>query len=89
MTLKDRCRSNRTIWAVVLLGVAVILGVSLANGGQRFDLGSEAIYEGRQSTGYPQLVSVEPLPETAMEGEMCTWAPAGRLLWPPRLGKSG
>src|SRR2546427_12607486 len=75
MTLRDRCRSNRTIWAIVVLGVAVILSVSLADGGQRFDRGREAIYAGRQSTGYPQLVSVERLPETAM-GEMCAWAPA-------------
>ena len=76
MTLKNRCRSNRTIWALVVLGVAVILSVSLANGGQRFGPGSEAIDAGRQSTGHPQLVSVESLAESAM-GEMCAWVPAG------------
>ena len=76
MTQTDRCRSNRTIWAIVVLGAAVVLSVSLANGGQRFYPGSETTYAGRQPTGYPQLVSVDLLPETAM-GEMCAWVPAG------------
>src|SRR2546426_1742308 len=71
MTQTDRGRSNRTTWAVVVLVVAVILSVSLASRGQRFDPDSEAAYAGRKPTGYPQLVSVEPLPETATEGEMC------------------
>jgi DNA-binding beta-propeller fold protein YncE len=69
MTQPDRRRSNRILWAVVFLGAAGVLTVSLAIGSQA---GS-----GLKPTGYPQLVSVEPLPETAMEGEMCTWLPAG------------
>lgn len=75
MTQTGRGRNNRTIWAVVVLGV--ILSVSLLSGGQRFDLDSNAAHAGRKPTGYPQLVSVEPLPETAMEGQMCAWVPAG------------
>src|SRR5437667_3341068 len=79
MTQADRRWSSRTMWAIVFLGIAVILTVSLANGGQRFYPGSEASEAdvGRRPTGYPQLVSVEPLPETAMGGEMCAWMPVG------------
>jgi hypothetical protein len=74
MTQANRCRSNRTIWAFGFLGVAVILTVSLAIGGQRFYSGSE-VNAGRRPTGYPQLVSVQPLPEIP-EGEMCALQPA-------------
>src|SRR5438132_13012856 len=79
MTQADRRWSSRTMWAIVFLGIAVILTVSLANGGQRFYPGSEASEAdaGRRPTGNPQLVSVEPLPETAMVGEMCAWMPVG------------
>jgi len=74
MAQADRSRSNRTIWAIAFLGIAVIVTVSLAIGGQRFYSGSEE-NDGRRPTGYPQLVSVQPLPEMP-EGEMCALQPA-------------
>ncbi len=36
-----------------------------------------AIMGGQRPTGYPQLVSVVPLPETELGGEMCAEMPAG------------
>ena len=50
-------------WAIVFLAVATI-------GGQRFE-------GGLRPTGHPQLVSVVPLPETELGGEMCAEMPAG------------
>ena len=77
MTQTDRRRSNRSRWSMMGLGGVVILSsVLLANGGLPFNLSSEGIDAGRKPTGYPQLVSVEPLPEVAMGGEMCASVPA-------------
>src|SRR5438874_753935 len=76
MTQTDRRRSNRSIWSLVGLGIVIIFSTVIANGGLGFNLSSEAIDHARKPTGYPQLVSVEPLPEVAMGGEFCTWAPA-------------
>src|SRR5436309_10479976 len=77
MTQTDRRRSNPSRWLMVCLGGVVILSsVLLANGGLRFDLSSEGTDTGRKPTGYPQLVSVEPLPEVAMGGELCAPAPS-------------
>ena len=39
---------------------------------QEWNAASQAVW--RTPTGYPQLVSVEPLP--AMDGQMCEWVPA-------------
>jgi DNA-binding beta-propeller fold protein YncE len=58
-------RSNRITWALTFLGAALILTVSFTSGGQL------------KPTGYPQLVSVEPLPETEMGGELCAEMPGG------------
>jgi len=75
MTQADRGRNNSSRWPMVGLGSVVILSsVLLANGGLGFN--SEATDGGRKPTGYPQLVSVEPLPEVAMGGELCAWVPA-------------
>src|SRR5437660_6727893 len=76
MTQTDR-RRNRSRWSMAGLGSVVILSsVLLANGGLRLNLSSEGTDRGRKPTGYPQLVSVEPLPEVAVGGELCTWVPA-------------
>src|SRR5262245_21181814 len=77
MTRTNHRRSNRTIWAIVALGVAIILSVSLAIGGEQFYSESKVTDAGRKPAGYPQLVSVQPLSETGIEGEMCAWPPAG------------
>ena len=75
MTQTDRGRNNSSRWPMAGLGSVVILSsVLLANGGLGFN--SEATDGGPKPTGYPQLVSVEPLPEVAMGGEMCAWVPA-------------
>src|SRR3989475_11878350 len=77
MTQTDRRRSNQSRWSMAGFGGIVVLSsVLLANGGLRFGLSSEAIDRGPKPTGYPQLVSVEPLPEVAMGGELCAWGPA-------------
>ena len=73
MTQTDRRRSTRTRWSMVGLGAVVILSSVLFASRE----GSEA---GRKPTGYPQLVSVEPLPEVAMGGEICAPAPTPVLL---------
>jgi len=68
MTQVDR-RRNRSRWSVAALGAVVILsGVLCAS--------REGSDPGRKPTGYPQLVSVEPLPETAIGGELCALVPA-------------
>jgi 6-phosphogluconolactonase (cycloisomerase 2 family) len=69
MTQAERLRITRII---VLLGIAVVLTVLVAKAGQQ--LGSE---KDLRPTGYPQLVSVEPLPETEMGGAICAEVPAG------------
>src|SRR2546426_10399808 len=75
MTQTDRGRNNSSRWPMVGLGSVVILSsLLLANGGLGFN--SEATDGGRKPTGYPQLVSVEPLPKVAMGGELCAWVPA-------------
>src|SRR5437667_9756975 len=75
MTQTDRGRNNSSRWPMVGLGSVVILSsVLLANGGLGFI--SEATDGGRKPTGYPQLVSVETLPEVAMGGESCAWVSA-------------
>src|SRR5256712_8089196 len=77
MTQTDRRQSNRSRWSMAGFGGIVVLSsVLLASGGLRFGLSSEAIDRGPKPTGYPQLVSVEPLPEVAMGGESCAWVPA-------------
>src|SRR6266566_6990811 len=77
MTQTDRRQSNRSRWSMAGFGGIVILSsVLLANGGLRFGLSSETIDRGPKPTGYPQLVSVEPLPEVAMGGELCAPAPS-------------
>src|SRR5207247_10473690 len=77
MTQTDRRRSNPSRWLMVCLGGVVILSsVLLANGGLRFDLSSEGTDTGRKPTGYPQLVSVEPLPKVAMAVDLCAPAPS-------------
>src|ERR1051326_1666240 len=53
-------------WAIAFLGLAAILTVLLAKG-----------EGGLKPTGYPQLVSVVPLPETELGGEMCAEMPVG------------
>src|SRR5262245_9698994 len=77
MTETDRRQSNRSRWSMAGFGGIIVLSsVLLASGGLRYDLSSETIDRGRRPTGYPQLVSVEPLPEVAMGGELCAWVPA-------------
>ena len=59
---------------LVLAAILTLLGVGagfLLSGGNDIEARSAL---GRKPTGFPQLVSVEPLP--MMDGEMCQWMPA-------------
>ena len=59
---------------LVLAAILTSLGVGagfLLSGGNDFEARSAF---GLKPTGFPQLVSIEPLP--AMDGEMCQWMPA-------------
>ena len=73
MTRANRRPSTRAILTVLALGAIFVLSTLI---GARSLRSSGASYAGRRPTGYPQLVSVQPLPETELEGDMCEWVPA-------------
>lgn len=62
--------------AVVLISILAGAGMwmLLAGGTGRGDLKDSSQLALLRPTGQPQLVSVEPLPETGAEGDMCEWA---------------
>ena len=72
-------RYGRTgiLLAILMVGAAISLSFLSANRisdfGPAVHLLSPA---GRKATGYPQLVSIQPLPEIETEGDMCAWVPA-------------
>jgi len=74
--MKQANRLQRKFAAAALISVLAatafwVLSAGTAEGPE-FATATDA--RGRRGTGYPQLVSVEPLP--AMDGEMCEWMPA-------------
>lgn len=74
MTCNDRKRSYfRGVAITAAMITAGSLGL-LAGRAKGPELVSAARSAVRRSTGYPQLVSYEPLPP--MDGAMCEWAPA-------------
>ena len=71
-----RLRSGAGV--VVLLSLWVGVGVWLLLAGKATQPRSRTSSQPAllRPTGYPQLVSVEPLPEMEADGEMCQWVPA-------------
>ena len=67
-------RRSRSVSFFLALGTAIILSVLFVSYGQWLGERDAASSPLRKPTGYPQLVSVQPLPE--MDGEMCEWVPA-------------
>lgn len=67
-----RCLASMIIFLALLVGV----GSWLLLAGKRLQPRLQAFAQLTElrPTGYPQLVSIEPLPE--MDGEMCEWVPA-------------
>ena len=83
--LRLNFRRSPVAWVIALAGAA--LSVLLAGRGTVLSLGGSfdtAMRDGavRRPTGQPQLVSIEPLPQSLsqslsmMDGEMCQWMPA-------------
>ena len=76
MTQADRRRRKWAIGTVLAALPVLVLSIVFA----RLDLTSnrngESADAGRRPTGYPQLVSVQPLPAMEMGAEMCEWVPA-------------
>ncbi len=62
---------RREIMLIAILAVIGVIAGFVLSSGDRNETDSVL---GRRPTGYPQLVSIVPLPE--MDGEMCQWAPA-------------
>jgi len=76
MTKGNPFRRSRSVSFFLALGASLALGVLFVSYGQWSGERNNASPPLRKPTGYPQLVSVRPLPETEMEGEMCEWVPA-------------
>ena len=74
--MKQANRLQRKLAVVALLSVltATAFWVLLSGTAAGPEFAAAAQTGERRATGYPQLVSVEPLP--AMDGEMCEWMPA-------------
>ena len=64
------------LWIVVLLIIAS--SIVFAGRGLATKSGSNAASSERRPTGFPQLVSVEPM-APSLSGEMCEWPPAGSV----------
>lgn len=76
MTRVNNCQRNLAI-CVVLAGVAAItFSILFPRSGKQRGMTAAASCRFRKPTGYPQLVSIEPLPESENGGEMCQWLPA-------------
>lgn len=67
---------RRSNWQILILAVLGAVGGWISFGGRpgRPEVAASSQAALRRPTGYPQLVSIEPLP--AMEGPMCEWVPA-------------
>ena len=68
-------RYGRTWIVLAILAVGAAIGWSFLSANRVSDF-SHAAQAGRKPTGYPQLVSIQPLPEIETEGDMCAWVPA-------------
>jgi len=76
MTRSDQRRRNGAV-GTALAGLLVLVLSILLTGMDRSSSGSgEPNSAGRRPTGYPQFVSVQPLPPLEMEAEMCEYVPA-------------
>ena len=76
-----RMRSGIAFVVLVSLVVGVGAWVLLFGGARDRALTVSALkgsaqLAGLRPTGYPQLISVEPIPESQSDGEMCEWIPA-------------
>ena len=64
---------------LAFIGVAALLGISIQVifGGDQVDSGTiiARAYDYRAPAGEPRLISVTPLFEEGLDGEMCSWAP--------------
>jgi len=76
MTKGNPFRRSRSVSFFLALGAALALSVLFVSYGQWSGERDAAAPPLRKPTGYPQLVSVRPLPELEMKGEMCEWVPA-------------
>ncbi len=72
--MRRRFRLRRAIVAILVLGTVAIC-LLFAKEARQPESKAASASELRWPTGYPQLVSVEPLPTD--DGEMCAWAPGG------------
>ena len=70
----SRWRQRSGVISLVSLVVAIAAWVVFAGEAKQPQLGAASPAALRKPTGYPQLISVEPLP--VMDGEMCQWVPA-------------
>jgi DNA-binding beta-propeller fold protein YncE len=64
--------NGNKIKGLVLFGVLAVVTLVVLNRGRSG--GNSAVLLTRQPTGYPQLISIEPMPET--NGPECKWTPA-------------
>ena len=71
-----RLRAGVSIVVLVSFLVGVGVWVLLAGEAVQPRLRASARLAELRPTGSPQLVSIEPLPEMEVNGEMCQWVPA-------------
>ena len=71
-----RLRSGASVVVLVSLFVGVAAWILLAGGAMRPRQQTFSQLNELRPTGYPQLISVDPLPEAESAGEMCQWVPA-------------
>ncbi len=77
MATAHRGRAKSVLSAVLLFGaLCAIAGWGVFSGDRSSESDRAGAHAGRKATGYPQLVSVQPLPELETTGEMCEWMPA-------------
>lgn len=71
-------RSKQSSRVLIALVLAIAAGILLAGQVRQPDMAAGSAAASRKPTGYPQLVSSEPLPAMSgeMNGEMCQWVPA-------------
>ena len=79
MTRAGRRGPTWAIWTVLAALPVIVLSIVLSIVFARLDLPSNrngaSADAGRRPTGYPQFVSVQPLPAMEMGAEMCAWFP--------------
>jgi DNA-binding beta-propeller fold protein YncE len=68
----------------IALLLAIAAGVLIAGRVRQPDLAAGSAAALRKPSGYPQLVSAEPIP--GMDGEMCEWVPASFVAGFPQEG---